>query len=267
MDEEFPPGRMTRRHLKPRLAGDVGPALSGLARQTWEDSVGDEVLRAFSTLAGAAPDVALTQLRRLETSALREACRRTLSDGTLTLPALWAASSVRPLRTAVDGLDPALREHFGQLSLLFGEPPMPKSLRTLVRLAGIADAYAVDLLAREVRRAIGDLTIQDHPVITRALTSGAPEPLLCALTVLVTCQSPSVELANIAAPRAITVPGYPAAALDDETGPWQSAFPAARELGADTSAFWDEIAAHGLRVPASWLAAVSWPTLWSRAHR
>ncbi|MFF0724479.1 hypothetical protein [Streptomyces sp. NPDC004134] len=62
------------------------------------------------------------------------------------------------------------------------------------------------------------------------------------------------------------MPGFPATGLDDPEGPWQRAFPAARELGADTGAFWDGVAADGLRAPASWLAA-GWPALWARAHR
>ncbi|NEA21687.1 hypothetical protein, partial [Actinomadura bangladeshensis] len=90
--------------------------------------------------------------------------------------------------------------------------------------------------------------------------------LLCALAVAVTCSAPGADLAVVAPPRTVTVPGYPATSLADEDGPWQRALPAARELGADTSVFWDEIAEHGLRVPASWLAHGGWPALWSRAH-
>ena len=59
------------------------------------------------------------------------------------------------------------------------------------------------------------------------------------------------------------LPGYPATGLDDDSGPWQRAFPGARELGADTTAFAGEIAERGLRVPASWLAAGGW----SRAYQ
>jgi hypothetical protein len=52
----------------------------------------------------------------------------------------------------------------------------------------------------------------------------------------------------------VAVPGYPATALDSESGSWQRAFPDAGELSVDTSVFWDEIAEYGLRarVTARW---------------
>ncbi len=71
----------------------------------------------------------------------------------------------------------------------------------------------------------------------------------------------------VAPPRKVRMPGYPATTLNDESGPWQQALPHARELGADTSAFWNQIAENGLRVPASWLTGGSWTSLWARAHR
>ena len=278
LPDDTSPGPARRRRSVPRLVEDAGPALSALTQRAWAEEVSSEVLGTFAALAGTAPDAALAQLRRLQPGSLAGACTSTLDAGAITLSALWAASGVRPLQTAVAALDPALRDRFDQLSALFGEPPMAKSLRRLVKLPAIADAYALDLVARRVRIAIGNLAIQDDAVIARALADRATEPLLCALTVMVTCRAPAIDLTTVASPRTLTVPGYPAAVLhkvpgypgtflDDENGPWQRAFPAARELGADTSAFWDEIAEHGLRVPASWLADGSWTTLWSRAHR
>ena len=124
---------------------------------------------------------------------------------------------------------------------------MAKSLRRLVKLPAIADAYAQDLVARGVRRAIGDLACDDDKVIAHALASRTTEPLLCALTVTVTCRAPGIDLMAVVAPRMVAVPGYPATALDDETGPWQRAFAAASELGADTSVFWDAVAEHGVQ--------------------
>ncbi|CNF56593.1 Uncharacterised protein [Mycobacterium tuberculosis] len=121
-------------------------------------------------------------------------------------------------------------------------------------------------LPRRVRRAIGALAVRDDPAIARALAKPSTEPLLCALAAATTCGAPGADLAPVTAPRTVTVPGHPATALDTEDGPWSRALPAARELGADTSVFWDEIAEHGLRVPASWLAHGGWPALWSRAH-
>jgi hypothetical protein len=91
---------------------------------------------------------AIALLRRLgsngvASSGLADTCRRTLVAGTVSLHDLWAASSVRPLRTAVAALDPALSDGFDQLALLFSEPPMAKSLRRPPRLvtpAGVAHA-------------------------------------------------------------------------------------------------------------------------------
>jgi len=266
LPDEVPPSRVPRRRAVPRLVEDVGPALGPLVQQAWAE-VEAEVLGTFAALAGTSADAALARLRRLGPDGLTDACRRTLEAGTVSLQDLWAASGVRPLRSAVSTLDPALIDGFDQLSLLFSEPPMAKSLRRLVKLPTIADAYAQDLVVRSVRRAIGDLACDDDQVIARALASRTTEPLLCALAVTVTCRAPEINLMAVVPPRAVTVPGYPATALDDETGPWQRAFPAASELGANTSIFWDEIAEHGLRVPASWLTHGGWTSLWTRAHR
>jgi hypothetical protein len=124
---------------------------------------------------------------------------------TVSLGDLWTATGVRPLRTAVAALDPALRDRFDQL--------------------------------------------------------------LCALTIMITCRAPGTDLVTVVPPGAITVPGYPSTALDDQGGPWPRALAGAAELGADTSAFEDKITGHGLRVPASWLSGGGWTALWARAHR
>jgi hypothetical protein len=262
------PGRAAgRRRPVPRLVEDAGPALSAHARRAWETEVDGAVIGAFAALAGTAPDAALIRLRRLRPGSLTDTCRRGLDAGTVSLDRLWSATAVRPLRTAVTALDPALRDRFDQLPLLFSEPPLAKSLRRLVRLPAVDAAYALDRAALEVRRAIGALAVQDDPVIARALAARPAEPLLCALAVTVTCSAPEGDLVTVAPPRTVAVPGYPATALDDEGGPWQRAFPDARELGADTAAFWDQVAEHGLRVPASWLAGGAWTVLWARAHK
>ncbi|WP_396454867.1 hypothetical protein, partial [Actinomadura sp.] len=197
---------------------------------------------------------------------LAGAVRRALGEGAADLVGLWEATGHRPLASALGALDPALRERFDRLPLLLGEPPLPKTLRRLVKDPSIADAYALDLVARRIRRAIGRLALTDDPVIARALAKPSTEPLLCALAVATACGAPGADLAAVMPPRTVTVPGYPATTLHDEDGPWPRALPAARELGADTAVFWDEIAEHGLRVPASWLAHGGWPGLWSRAH-
>jgi hypothetical protein len=266
-DEALPGQAVGRRRPVPRLVEDVGPALSAHARRAWEAEVDDQVTGAFAALAGTAPDAALIRLRRLGPASLIDTCGRALDAGTVGLDSLWTATAVRPLRTAVAALDPALRDRFDQLSLLFSEPPLAKSLRRLVKLPAVDAAYALDRAAREVRRAIGVLAIQDDPVIARALAGRLTEPLLCALAVTITCCAPEGKLVTLAPPRTVTVPGYPATALNDESGPWQRALNDATELGADTSVFWDQVAEHGLRVPASWLAGGSWTYLWARAHK
>jgi hypothetical protein len=265
--DEAPPGRAGRRRPVPRLVEDAGPVLSALAQRTWEAEVDGEVIGAFAALAGTAPDAALTRLRRLRPGPLADACSRAVGAGTVSLGGLWTATGVRPLRTAVAALDPALRDRFDQLPLLFGEPPLPKSLRRLIKLAAVDAAYALDRAARDVRRAIGTLATRDDPVIARALAARPTEELLCALTIMITCRAPRTDLMTVAPPGAVTVPGYPSTTLDDQGGPWQRALADAAELGADTSAFGDQITGHGLRVPASWLSGGGWTALWARGHR
>ncbi|MEU8123711.1 hypothetical protein AB0C21_33800 [Spirillospora sp. NPDC049024] len=263
--EELPPVRPARRRAAPRLVEEVGPVLGELAGRSWTRAA--PALGAVAAVAGTGPDAALVRLRRFGGGPqLTGAVRRALDEGAVDLAGLWTASGHRPLRTALDALDPALRDRYDQLPLLLGEPPLPKVLRRLVKLPAVADAYSLDLVARRIRRALGVLALQDDPVIARALAKPTTEPILCALAVAVTCAAPDVGLVPVMPPRTTSVPGYPATALEDEEGPWQRAMPAARELGADTTVFWDEIAEHGLRVPASWLAHGGWAALWSRAH-
>ncbi|GGU07074.1 hypothetical protein GCM10010208_34510 [Actinomadura livida] len=263
--DELPPARPARRRPAPRVVEDAGPPLRTLARRALDD-LAPGTLDAYAAVAATPPDAAPVRLRRLGAAQLAAAVRRALDTGTADLTGLWEATGRRPLATALDALDPALRDRFDQLRLLLGEPPLPGQLRRLVRLPVLADAYTLDLAGRRTRRAIGRLARADDPVIARALARRATEPLLCALIVAVNCDAPGTEMAPLTAPRGIRVPGYPATDLENEDGPWRRALPAARELGADTAVFWDEVAAHGLRVPASWLASGGWPALWSRAH-
>ncbi|TDD35829.1 hypothetical protein E1287_12620 [Actinomadura sp. KC06] len=265
--EELPPVRpAARRRAAPRLVEDVGQALGPLAERAWRETA-TEALGVFAAIAATPPDAALVRLRRLGSERFTGAVRRALESGDVDLVGLWTATGSRPLGTALDALDPALRGRFDQLPLLLGEPPLPKALHRLVKLPAIADAYALDLAGRRARRAIGLLAVQDDPALAAAVARRTTEPLLCALTVAVTCAAPETELATVTAPRSVRVPGFPATALDDDDGPWRRrAVSAARELGADTARFWDEIAAHGLRVPASWLPPGGWTALWARAH-
>ncbi|WP_181663272.1 hypothetical protein [Actinomadura madurae] len=263
--EEPPLARTARRRATPRLVEEAGPALDDLARRALA-ATGPAVLGTYAAVAATAPDAALARLRRLGGAQLAGTVRRALDGGATDLIRLWTGTGHRPLAIALDGLDPALRTRFDRLALLLGEPPLPKALRRLVKRPAIADAYALDLVARRVRRAIGRLAVEDDPVIAGALARSASEPLLCALAVTTTCGAPDADLVPVAGPGSVTVPGYPVSTLDDEDGPWHRALPAAQELGADTAAFRDEIAEHGLRVPASWLAHGGWTALWSRAH-
>ncbi|WUI02698.1 hypothetical protein OHR68_13110 [Spirillospora sp. NBC_00431] len=263
--DEPPPVRPARRRGAPRLVEDVGPVLGPLAERAWRETAA-EALDVYAAVAATPPDAALVRLRRLGFAQLTGAVRRALDAGGVDLAGLWTATGRRPLATALNGLDPALRDRFDQLPLLLDEPPLPKALRRLVKLPAIADPYALDLAGLRTRRAIGALAVQDDPAVATAIARRATEPLLCALAVAVTCAAPEIELASVTARRRIRVPGYPATTLKDEDGPWRRALPVARELGADTTRFWDEIAAHGLRVPASWLPPAGWTALWSRAH-
>ncbi|XRQ14162.1 hypothetical protein ACN3XK_25770 [Actinomadura welshii] len=261
--DELPPVRPARRRAAPRLVEHVGPALGALAQRAWDETA-PGVLDVYAAVAATPPDAALVRLRRLGAAQLASAVRRALDTGPVDLLGLWTATGTRPLETALEALDPSLRDRFDRLPLLLGEPPLPKTLRRLVKRPDITGAYDLDLAGRRTRRAIGRLALQDDPVIARALRRRATEPLLCALAVAVTCEAPDIELAVVTKPGSDIVLGYPHSTLDDR--PWWLAESAARELGADTAGFRDAVAEHGLRVPASWLTAGGWTALWSRAH-
>jgi hypothetical protein len=254
-----------RRRAPRRLVQEVGRSLGPLADRAWDELVTGEVAATLEALAGTEPDGALTRLRRMAPQQLLDACRSALDAKDLRV--LWTLTACRPLATALARLDPELRRRYARLDLLEGDTPLPGSLRKLVRLPAVAPARSMDVVARRVRGALGVLAYEDDPAFARALARGATPEALCALAVSVTCRAPEVELAQVAPPRIVTMPGYPASVLNDEDGPWQRAFPAARELGADTEAFWAEVSAHGVRVPAAWLGAGGWPALWARAHR
>ncbi|WP_419993609.1 hypothetical protein [Streptomyces boninensis] len=215
----------------------------------------------------AARDITPTLTRLRRTGDLTTAARTALADGTIDLLALWRASAARPLTTALDGLDPALHDRFAQLALLTNPAPLPRALRRLVRREELAPAYAMNLIALRLRAAIGRLSATAGPAIAHGIRRRTSEPLLCALTLAATCRAPRPDDIRITEPRAVTVPGFPASDLADEKGPWQRALPDAAELGADTEAFWEYIAADGLRVPAAWVAGGGWQALWARAHR
>ncbi|WP_329114038.1 hypothetical protein [Streptomyces sp. NBC_01465] len=265
--DETVPGRRARQRVSPHLFETVGPALVEQLEGARHHQVTDDALSTFAVLANTAPHAAPTRLRRLPPLSLATACQQALAQGKLDLPHLWTATSVRPLATAVDALDPALRRRFEQLTLLTSDAPLPKSLRRLVKLPTVATAYATDLMSLRVRAALGRLMHDGDAVLARAMAGHTTVPLLCAAAVTVNCRTPTTELTQVTPPRTVTVPGFPSTDLADAEGPWQQALPAARELGADTTVWWDHIAEHGLRIPTAWLGAGGWPALWSRAHR
>lgn len=257
--DETPRGRAARSG-KPRLVPEVAPALGPAAERAWRDQATDEVLAVFAALAGTPADAALIRLRRLTPAGLRQRCRDLLARDAANLPAIWAATEVRPLADAVQALDPALRDRFGTLDLLLTAEPLPRALRILTRRPAVAPAYNLGLVGLRVRAALGDLVRADDPVLARAVSRRPAAALLCALATAATCAS--CGDIQVTAPGSTAVPGYPAGDLCDPEGPWQRGLPVARELGADTEGFGEQ----GLYVPASWLGAGGWPALWARAH-
>jgi hypothetical protein len=287
-------GRSTTRRTAVRLMRDVAEPLNRLAEQALADSATVAAAAVLSALterlprgapgrpAGCAEPVAGSlvvpvALRRAGLEPLAAACRQALADaadgmpGAPTLTALWAATGVRPLRTALAGLDPDLRARFDHLDLLLGDTLLPGSLRRLAQWPALASARWMDLVARRVRTAAGQLAYDGDPTAARAVAQHPTTPMLCALALAVTSRrgagGPVAAVTPVAAPHVRTIPGFPASTLDDEAGPWRRAWPAACELGAADAAFADQIAAGGLVVPAAWLGTGGWPALWSRAAR
>lgn len=207
----------------------------------------------------------LTALRRLPADRIDDACLDALS--VIGLPELWRATAVRPLALALNTLDPELRARFDPLDLLLADAPLPGSLRKLARHGAIAPARSMELVARRIRAALGRLARAGDPVLAQQVIRRADATLLCPLIIAVTTWPPSRPTVPITAPREATVPGFPRSDLEDPSGPWRRALPDAAELGADLDAFWDRIAAGGLRVPAAWLGNGGWPALWQRATR
>lgn len=264
--DEVRADRPIRRRAPHRLLQETGPALVMLAERAWADQITDEVLNTLGVLAKTAPAAGLTRLRRLGSGQLTQACRSAIETGALDLIGLWTVTGIRPLETAVDALDPAVRQRFEQLTLLLDDVPLPASLRKLVKMPALAPTHSMGLVGRRVRAAIGQLVYDGDPVIAQAISRGTTPPLLCALMIMVTCRAPAVDLTPLTPPGAVAVPGFPATSLDDENGPWSRALPAARELGANIDVFRDQVAEHGLRIPTSWLGAGGWTALWSGAH-
>jgi hypothetical protein len=240
-----------------------------------------EVRRALGTLSArtlAAADVrqavdvlsltgsalaGVTGLRRAARDDHDEAVRRALTGG-LDLLDLWRATAVRPLAQALDGLDPALRDRTPALPLLLGDAPLPSLPRRLARTGPIAQARAVEVVARRLRRSLGRLARTDDPVLAHIVSRQADPRLLCGLVLTVSTGARDIALTRVTRPGQVDVPGHPASTVDDPVGPWRCAHEDAVELGADLPA---RPASIGLVVPSSWLGRGGWPALWARAHR
>jgi hypothetical protein len=190
---------------------------------------------------------------------------RTALDGGLGAPALWRATRVRPLAAAVGRLDPGLRE-YDRLTTLTGGAPLPPTLRALVRRPEIAPAHVMDVVARAVRKAMGEL-VGDEALARSVGRRPSPE-LVCVLAIATTCAIPSTvdDTVRLMTAGTTAVPGFPATDLFDEHGPWQHALAAAADLGAPVELFGRRIAEHGLLVPAALLGRGGWAALWRRAH-
>jgi hypothetical protein len=179
--------------------------------------------------------------------------------------ALWRATGVRPLATALDQLDPELREYH-RLTTLTGTAPLSRTLQTLVRRPEIAPAYAMEVVARAVRKAMGELVGDD--ALARSVARRPSPELVCALVIATTCALTStVDTVLLVAPGTTAVPGFPATDLFDEHGPWQHAIAAAADLGTPAELFGARAAEHGVLVPAALLGRGGWPALWHRAHQ
>jgi hypothetical protein len=209
-------------------------------------------------------DAAVVALKRAS-PARHVVLLRAAMDAGLDASDLWQASRVRPLATAVGSLDPELRE-YDRLGMLTGGAPLPRTLRALVRRPEIAPAYAMDMVARTVRAAMGEL---DGAAVARSVARRPAPELVCALAIATTCATRSTmdETVRVVAAGTSAVPGFPATDLFDEHGPWQHAMAAAAELGAPVQLFEPRIAEHGLHIPAALLGNGGWPALWRRAHR
>jgi len=266
----------SRRPRRGGLTREVGELLATLAAEALESP---EAVSARTTLA-ASPDLATaTALRRTPAARLDEMVRAGLAAGAPDLGGLWRATEVRPLAAAVAQLDPAVRERFGQLEFLLADAPLPPSVRRVARQPAVAEARTVDLVARRLRAALGRLARADDPVIAAAAPREVDTSMLCALVLAVSTAPgppPAAALTRITEPRRVAVPGFPASTLDDDAGPWRSAWPDAAELGADGSVTGAEadgtgvaglMAPIGLVVPTSWLGRGGWPALWARAAR
>lgn len=256
-----------------RFPSELVRALTVATEQELSAEPVRSAISAYRALAGvlgrpvradvSEPEAMIFALKRV--GALEGPLRAALEAGAAA-ESLWRASGVRPLAAAVAKLDPELRQHY-QLQLLVGGSELPRTLRALVRRPEIAPAYALDVVARSVRAAIGELATDD--VLARSVARNPVADLVCALIIAVTCASRSTEddSVRLTEPGKLLVPGFPVSDLSDQDGPWQRSMASATELGASVEVFWERVADHGLLAPAPLLGRGGWAGLWHRAHR
>jgi hypothetical protein len=231
-------------------------ARTNYARQTYA-----ALARGLSPHADFEPTAAVIALKRLTPTEQVDLLRKALTN--LNTQTLWRATSVRPLTTAVTRLTPAEQDH-DRLTTLTEEAPLPRTLRALVRRPEIAPAYAMDVVARATRKAIGKLANDD--TLARAVARHPSSELVCALIITTTC-TPTTNPVRLTTPGTTRVPGFPTTDLLDEQGPWQQALRAAADLGAPVESFNQRITEHGLLAPTALVGKDGWPTLWHRTHR
>ncbi len=267
-------GGSSRRSAAGRLPTDLTGALVAAVERELAAAPAVSARRTYAALARELgqpgqpsdfePDAAVIALKRVGPARHTELLRAALDAG-LSAPILWKATGVRPLATAVGRIEPGLRE-YDRLGTLTDGSPLPRTLRALVRRPQIAPAYAMDVVARAIRAAMGELAGDD--ALARSVARKPSTELVCVLAIAATCADRSTMdgTVQVIAPRMTAVPGFPASDLSDEDGPWQHALAAAAELGAPEELFWQRIAEHGLLIPAALLGKGGWPALWRRAH-
>jgi hypothetical protein len=265
-------GGSSRRPDAGRLPADLTGALVTAVERELASAPATSALRTYAAFARGLgrpddfePDAAVIALKRVGPARHVELLRTALDAG-LSALVLWQATRIRPLAAAVSTLDPQLRE-YDRLRTLTDGSPLPRTLRALVRSPEIAPAHALDVVARVVRRAMGELAGSD--ALARSVARRPSPELVCALAIVTTCATRSTmdDVVQPVAARKTKVPGFPATDLFDEHGPWQHAMPAAADLGAPVDLFAEHIAEHGLLIPAALLGNGGWAALWRRAHR
>jgi len=268
-------GGSARRPAAARLHPDLTSALTAVVQRELTAARAESARRVYAELARGLgrpgqpadfePDAAVIALKRVGPAQRVELVRAALNAG-ISASALWRATRVRPLATAVSRLDPAMRD-YDRIGALTDGAPLPRTLRALARRPKIVPAHAMDSVARSVRAAMGELVGAD--ALARSVARSPSPELVCALAIATTCAAESIKanVVQVVAKRRIKVPGYPATQLFDEDGPWQAALAGAAELGAPVDLFAEHIAEHGLLIPAALLGRGGWQALWSRAHR